>query len=205
MTVFLSNYVSNKTNPQFFVYLEGFRNHLALIQQDKSLFLLKKALFFLRTLQKQKQSILFINNNPDLSFLIQKTAVNLNQPYSNESWIPGLLTNWRAFKPSVQSFDLCVKYFGQFLEKKQMNLPKYLKQKKKLQGLTVLKDKPSALVLFQYQGNESILKEAKMCNIPVVIFMDCPGSSLDVEYLIPLNTQSLPLIYFFCSLLCQRK
>ena len=146
----------------------------------------------------------FINNNPKLSFLTKKTALNLNQPYSNEYWIPGLLTNWNGFQTTIKSFQYCDQYFGAFLKKKKIVFPKYLKQKKKLEGLTLLKSRPDVLVLFQLVGNESILKEAQLLNIPVVAFSDCTKSFFNVDYPIPMDTNVFSMTYLFCSFLCKR-
>jgi len=197
-------YVSNKVNPQMFGFIEGFRNHLAIIDGEKSVFLLKKALLFLRSLQQEQKTILFINNNPKLSFLTKKTALELNQPYSNEYWIPGLLTNWSVSQSMIRSFKYSEHYFGSFLEKKKMVFPKYVKQKKKLEGLTIFKEKPSVLVLMQFTGNEAILREAKLLNIPVVAFTDCTQPMFTVEYPIPADTQSLEVLYLFCRVLCRK-
>jgi len=196
-------YISNRVNAQLFEYIEGFRNHLALLKNSQSFFLLKKAIIFLKALNKNNHTILFINTNPKLSFLTKKTASRLMQPYSNEYWIPGLLTNWLQFQPSIQSFHYCEQYFGQFLKEKRMVFPKYIKQRKKLEGLAPLKKLPSALVLFQLEGNESILKESQLLNIPVVAFTDCTKSTKNIDYPIPVNPEFFPLIYFFCSLLCK--
>ena len=197
-------YVSNKVNPQLFDLIDGFRNHLAVVDTEKSTLLLKKAIIFLRSLQQDKKTILLINNNPKLSFLTKKTALNLNQPYSNEYWIPGLLTNWNGFQTTIKSFQYCDQYFGAFLKKKKIVFPKYLKQKKKLEGLTLLKSRPDVLVLFQLVGNESILKEAQLLNIPVVAFSDCTKSFFNVDYPIPMDTNVFSMTYLFCSFLCKR-
>ena len=45
-------YVSNKVNPQLFDLIDGFRNHLAVVDTEKSTLLLKKAIIFLRSLQQ---------------------------------------------------------------------------------------------------------------------------------------------------------
>jgi small subunit ribosomal protein S2 len=197
-------YVSNKVDSKLFDYVEGFRNHLAVLKNNKSFFMLKKAVIFLQSLNQNNQTVLFVNNNPKLSFLTKKTALQLSQPYSNEYWIPGLLTNWSEFQPSIESFQNCEHYFGAYLKKKKMIFPKYLKQKKKLEGLTSLKDLPAALVLFQVTGNEAILKEAQLLNIPVVALTDCSKTIQNIDYPVPLNTESFSLIYFFCSLLCKK-
>jgi ribosomal protein S2 len=198
------HYVSNKVNPNLFSLIQGFRNHLALLDQNKSSLLLKKAIIFLRSLQHEKKTILFINNNSKLSFLTKKTALNLDQPYSNEYWIPGLLTNWNSFQPTIKSFQYCERYFGEFLKKKKVVLPKYLKQKKKLEGLTLLKSRPHVLVLFQLVGNEAILKEAQLLNIPVVAFTDCTKSFSNVDYPIPMDTESFSMVYLFSSFICKK-
>ena len=66
-----------------------------------------------------------------------------------------------------------------------------------------MRTKPSVLILFQISGNESILKEAQLLNIPVVAFTDCTKSFLQVDYPIPSSTNSIFLNYLFCSFLCK--
>ena len=55
-------YVSNKVNPQLFDLIDGFRNHLAVVDTEKSTLLLKKAIIFLRSLlnKRRKQFYLLI-------------------------------------------------------------------------------------------------------------------------------------------------
>jgi len=199
----VNQYVSNKIHPNFFENIDGFRNHLALVNSAKTEMLFKKAIIFVRSLLKQKQTLLFINNDPKLSFLVKSTSHKLKQYYSNEHWVPGLLTNWDGFQPMLRSFSYCEKYFGNYLRVKQRAFPKYLKQKKKLEGLSGMRTKPSVLILFQISGNESILKEAQLLNIPVVAFTDCTKSFLQVDYPMPSSTNSIFLNYLFCSFLCK--
>ena len=115
-----------------------------------------------------------------------------------------MLTNWNGFQTTIKSFQYCDQYFGAFLKKKKIVFPKYLKQKKKLEGLTLLKIRPDVLVLFQLVGNESILKEAQLLNIPVVAFSDCTKSFFNVDYPIPMDTNVFSMTYLFCSFLCKR-
>jgi len=138
---FQPQYVSNKVFANLFELLKGYRNHLGVVEDKKTFFLLKKAVLFLQTLQQQKQTILFVNNNPKFSFLVKKTANLLNQPYSNEYWIPGLLTNWESFAPKVRSFDYCESYFGNYLKKKIWNFSQIFKAKKKVRGTDCFKNK----------------------------------------------------------------
>ena len=53
-------YVSNKVNPQLFDFIEGFRNHLALVDKEKSTLLLKKAIIFLRSLQSREEQQFYL-------------------------------------------------------------------------------------------------------------------------------------------------
>ena len=57
-------YVSNKVNPQLFDLIDGFRNHLAVVDTEKSTLLLKKAIIFLRSLQQDKNCLLYTSPSP---------------------------------------------------------------------------------------------------------------------------------------------
>ena len=193
---------SNQVHPRLFGYVEGFRNHLAVLKGAESNLLATKAVLFLRAVQGKGGPILLINRNPKLSALVTHTARHLGQPYANEYWIPGVLTNWTQFTPTLRAFQACAKVFGPFLAATRLVVPKYTKQRKKLEGLVGLRTLPSALLLFQLGGNEAIVREAQALHIPLVVLTDCTGPLQGVEYPVPLNTESVDVVYTFCQMLC---
>ena len=151
-------------NPTMFQYLEGYRGKTPVINLTETLSLLLKTLAFLKVLQSQKHQILLVNSEPKYSTLVQFLANKLQQPYVNEAWIGGLLTNWDQMKTSVGAFQKFNSFFESSLQQQQTPFPKYLKTKKKLKGVKNMQQRPAALFLFQTLNNENIVREAKILN-----------------------------------------
>ena len=187
-------------NPTMFQYLEGYRGKSPVINLTETLSLLLKTLAFLKVLQSQKHQILLVNSEPKYSTLVQFLANKLQQPYVNEAWIGGLLTNWDQMKTSVGAFQKFNSFFESSLQQQQTPFPKYLKTKKKLKGVKNMQQRPAALFLFQTLNNENIVREAKILNIPVIALVETSTQVKNIEYPIPLNNQSMKSVYLFCQL-----
>ena len=96
----LSELIKNKTHlgttpvdPTMFQYLQGYRGKTPVINLKETLALLQKTFAFLKVVHFQKTQILLVNSEPKYSTLVQFLANKINQPYVNEVWIGGLLTN----------------------------------------------------------------------------------------------------------------
>ena len=186
--------------PQMFPYIYGYRGKNPLLHAHKILFLMQKALVFLNGVHKTNHQILLVNSDPEYVNLVQFLGLKIKQPYVNEAWIGGLLTNWGQMKPSITFFNQFDACFSPTLNKHNNNFPKYLNSRKKLDGIKKIRTLPAALFLFQTIKNEDILREAKILKIPTVGFVETSTKTSDIDYPIPLNTKSFKSTYLFCQL-----
>ena len=202
----LSELIKNKTHlgttpvdPTMFQYLQGYRGKTPVINLKETLALLQKTFAFLKVVHFQKTQILLVNSEPKYSTLVQFLANKINQPYVNEVWIGGLLTNWDQMKTSVGAFHRFDSFFESSFQQ-QTPFPKYLKTKKKIKGVKNMKQRPTAVFLFQTLNNENIIREANILNIPLIALVETSTRVKNIEYPVPLNTQSMKSVYLFCQL-----
>jgi small subunit ribosomal protein S2 len=192
---------SVEMNAWMFPYVVGYRDRVPLFNVEETLLATKKALFFVQKIRKKGGSILLVNTNPAYSKLVEKTATLTYQPYVNEFWVGGLLTNWRQLKYSVHAYKKFEKFFSKMMDEDRMVFPKYAKAKKRFEGVQDMKKMPSALLLFQATTTyRHIIDEAHRLNIPVITFMDTYAPQVGVEYPIPVNVHSKAFFHFFCRL-----
>jgi len=191
---------ATQVNSPMFQYIQGYRGKTPVLNLHETLSLLQKTLAFLKMLHAEKHQILLINSEPKYSALVQFLAKKLHQPYVNEAWIGGLLTNWEQMKTSVVAFHKFDAFFESSLQKQSTPFPKYLKTKKKLSGVKTLQQRPAAVFLFQTLNNENIIREAKVLNIPVIGLVETSAQIKTIEYPVPLNNQSMKSVYLFCQL-----
>jgi small subunit ribosomal protein S2 len=83
-----------------YYYTIGIRNSFFVIDLQKTVYYLKRALFFAKSLAKLNGSFLFYHSSIDSFFnlkLIFYYLVNIkaNQSYVNYKWIPGMISNYK--------------------------------------------------------------------------------------------------------------
>jgi len=197
-----SNLGSIEMHSWMFPYVLGYRDRVPFFNTEETLIATQKAIAFLQHIQKTKGSILLVNTNPTFGPLVKKTASIANLWYVNEHWIGGLLTNWHQLKYSVHAFQKFEHFISPLLKKERVAFPKYVKAKKRFEGLQKMDKMPDVLILLQATtSHQHILSEAKRLKIPIITCMDTYAPQVKVEYTIPINVHSKAFFHFFCRLL----
>lgn len=185
-----------------FPYVLGYRNRVPYFKIEETVSSLQKALLFVRKIREQKGQMLLVNTRPDYSSLVRKTASLIGQPYVNEFWVGGLLTNWRQIKYSSHAFQKFETFMSSLLLTDGIVFPKYTKARKRFIGVQNMTCMPDVLILLHATTTfKHILDEAKRLNIPVITCLDTYAPKVSVEYPIPANVHSIPFFHFFCRLL----
>ena len=94
-------------------YLHGFRNKIAIIDLDKTLFSLRRVCSIIQIIIRSKGHLLFVNTNPDLNSIVRQTAERTGQSFLNHKWIGGLLTNWNHMQNVHRHFQMFSKEHSQ--------------------------------------------------------------------------------------------
>jgi ribosomal protein S2 len=189
------------TNHWIAPYIIGYRDRTSMYNAQETLLGLSKALLFLRAVYKRDGVILLVNTNSEHSKLVKKTATLTRQPYVNEFWTGGLLTNWEQVKYSVQSYSKFELFFAKIVEEGTLVFPKYNKARKRFVGVQHIEKIPDALVLFQATNTfRHIIEESNQVNTPVIAFIDAYSPKVSVDYPIPVNTDSKAFAHLFCKL-----
>lgn len=193
---------STQVHTWMFPYVLGYRDRVPFFNVEETLVALQKAFLFLQEIRARKGRLLFVNTHPSFAFLVKKTACLIKQPYVNQFWVGGLLTNWRQLRYSVHAYKKFETFISPVLDKKNIVFPKYTKAQKRFVGVQHMVHMPDVMiVLFATTTYKHILAEAKRLKIPVITCMDTYAPDVHVEYPIPVNVHSKPFFHFFCRLL----
>jgi small subunit ribosomal protein S2 len=161
---------------------------------NKSLILLKRALIFIKQIKKNKGKILFVGTRYDLRKVIEEIGNKTESPYVNYRWSKGLLTNWENTNTSIKFYNL-------FLKKLDMRTKKRVKMENTFFGLTSMTRLPDAIFIFDISTDFEAFTEAKSLNIPVISLVDTNIPTRGIDYPIPSNTESLLSVIFFANLI----
>ena len=192
--VFFGHRIS-RCHPKMKPFIMGIKgsDHINIIDLEKTKEFLIKALEYFIELSKAGKTILFIGTKVASKELIKECAENVSQPYVNERWIGGTLTNFETIKKRVdylkdlekkkQSGDL-----QKYTKKEQLEFDKIINRLKlKFEGIKSLEKKPDVLFVIDIKKDDLAVKEAKMKGIPVIAITDTNVDPTLVDYPIPAN------------------
>jgi len=195
---------SQKWNPRMKKFIYGERNGIHVINLEKTVEYLERALEFLSKLSAEGRTLLFVSTKPQSVKLLEELAKDCHMPYVVSKWIPGLLTNFGTLKNRI-------KYLADLKEQEKTGeLDKYTKKEvsklkktmEKLElslgGVQNLKDKPDAVFVVDAVRDHIVVEEANRLKVPVIAIVDTNADPTSITYPIPGNDDAVKsLIYFF--------
>lgn len=188
-------------------YIYRSHNKIHIINLEKTLPMLKKAMDFSRRLGAHNGSILFVGTKLAASQVIQEQATRCGMSYVNYRWLGGMLTNFKTIKQSIKHFvDLEeMKATGVFekLTKKEalMRNREIEKLQRGLGGIREMRSLPDALFVIDAGKEHIAIQEAKKLGIPVIAIVDTNTDPKDVDYVIPGNDDAAKAIELYTRLM----
>jgi len=187
------------TNPELFRLCNNLAN-LTLLDKTQSLNKSLSSIFTMINSQEKKKSLSMHSSSVEFKKL--KTPLI---SYVSDKWIGGTLTNWKQISKSVYTFAKFSERCENFLIKKNLDFPKYLRIKKCFQGLLyksqnkmlfAFNQKPDLIFLINPNENQNLLNEAYRLHIPVIAFTEANTNLREITYPIPVNNYSIKWIYY---------
>lgn len=195
-----------KWNPKMkdFVYKEQGGIHI--IDLQKTLVCVKKAMTFLEKKTSEGNHVIFVGTKTQAISAVQSAAENSNQFYITKRWLGGTLTNFETLKESIDRMKKIQKIKERFeldrYSKKERNQieKEYNKMEESFRGIKDMKDIPSVLFIVDIKKEKIALNEARKLKIPVVALVDTNCDPHLVDYPIPANDDSLRCIQYFLQI-----
>ena len=201
-------------NPKMEPFIYGSRNGVHIIDLQKTVGLLYKALQVLKAAGSNKKcKILFVGTKRQASDPVKESAISCNQYYVNHRWLGGMLTNWKTVSRSLKRLeelekiledeknpDIPVKYNKKELldtDRKRQKIEAYLG------GIRNMGGKPDLIFIIDTNKEKIAIKEAGMLGIPVIAIVDTNSSLEGIDFPIPGNDDASRAIQFYCKLVSQ--
>jgi len=194
---------TQKWNPKMKKFIHTEKNGVHIINLEKTLDCLGKALLFLSKLAAEGKIILFVSTKPQAVKLFEEAANECGLPYVVSKWIPGLITNFATLKSRIKYFVNLKQQdaSGELKKYTKKEISKFRKVIEKLQpsfgGIEQLTQKPDAIFLADTVRDHIVVSEANKLKIPVVGIVDTNSDPSLVDYPIPGNDDSLKSLAYF--------
>jgi len=189
-------------NPKMKSYVYGVKGNLYIIDLEKTMEQLEKAIAFVKEIKNKGGKILFAETRAQSQAIIEELAKDLNMPYVISRWIGGLLTNFKNLRKRVDYFIDLEKRKNEgelkkYTKKEQLNFDREIeKLKKRFEGVRSLDKLPEAVFVVSVKAQMTVIREAQKKNIPVLSLVDTDCDPTMVDYPIPANDESLSSIKF---------
>lgn len=191
---------THRWNPKMARYIYGSRNNIHIIDLQKTVKELKKALMFVKTMASEGKQILLVGTKRQAQDAIVQEAKRCNMPYVSERWLGGTLTNFQTIRRSTKRLqdlkDMKEKGVFSLLSKKERARKEkdVLRLTKSLDGVKDMKDLPSALFIVDIYNEETAVAEGKRLGIPIVAICDTNTDPDEIDYPIPGNDDAIRAI-----------
>ncbi len=195
---------TNRWNPKMSDYIFGHRNGIHIIDLQKTITLLDKALNVVKEYSAEGKNILFIGTKRQASELIEKYAKDCNQYFINKRWLGGMLTNWDTIQNSIKKLkdmeEILENKISSYTKKEILNFGNSVeKLNKALGGIKNMVGKPDLLFIIDTNKEVLAVKEANKIGIPIVAVVDSNSNPEGIDYPIPGNDDAIRSIEFYCN------
>ena len=187
---------TRRWNPKMKRFIFTERSGIYIIDLQQSLAYIDKAYDFVKETVSHGGSVLFVGTKKQAQESIAEQATRVGQPYVNQRWLGGLLTNFNTISKRLSRMkeleeldfeDTSVYTKKELLLKKR----ELLKLQKSLGGIRNLQRTPSAIWIVDTNKEHLAVDEAKKLGIPVIAILDTNCDPDDVQYPIPGNDDAI--------------
>lgn len=194
---------TQKWDPRMRKFIHGERHGIHIINLEKTLECLEKALAFLAKSVAEGKTILFVSTKPQSVKLLEEAAKECRVPYVVSKWIPGLITNFSTLKTRIKYLASLKSQeesgeFEKYTKKEASKLKKVIdKLQISLGGVQNLTARPDVVFVMDALRDRIVVKEARRLRIPVIGIVDTNADPTIVNYPIPGNDDALKSLTYF--------
>jgi small subunit ribosomal protein S2 len=192
-------------NPKMAPFIFGERNKIHIINLEKTQPMYSEAANFIKGVIADGGKVLFVGTKRSARESIQKEAERASQPFVNQRWLGGMLTNFKTIRQSIKRLaEITELAASGALDKRGKKEATQLRREmdkleRSLGGIKNMESLPDALFVVDV-GHENIaIHEAKKLGIPVVAIVDTNCSPDGIDYVIPGNDDAMRAIQLYAT------
>ncbi len=173
------------------------RNGIHIIDLQKTLNRLEAAAEFVREVAMSGKKVLFVGTKKQAQDAISSEATRADQPWVNQRWLGGTLTNFRTIQSRidylVRQEDRRSKGEFAFLPKKEAGRleDRIAKLNRYLGGIKEMTEMPGAIFVIDAAREKIAIAEGRKMGIPIVAIADTDCNVDLIDYPIPGNDDAI--------------
>ncbi len=197
---------SSRWNPKMKQYIFGVKNGIHIIDLDKTLAMLRKAIEYVETVTANGGKILFVGTKPQAREIVKAAAVATDMPYVSNRWLGGTFTNFNEIKKRLrylndQEEKLARGEFEKYTKYEQGKIRKEIENmNEKMGGIKKMVNLPQLIFAVDIKEDSLAIKEARRAKIPVVAIADTNNDPTLVDYPIPANDDAVSSLKYILGI-----
>jgi small subunit ribosomal protein S2 len=200
---------TSKRYPKASVYIHGQRNGVNIIDLQKTVEGLTKALAFAEKVAKGGGLILFIGSKKQAKKIVFEAAQLAGMPYITGRWLGGTFTNFANVSKLVKKLEKLEKDEAEggwemYTKKEQVTFKKEMnKLLETVGGIKNMKKLPQAVFVIDIKKERTAVAEARKMKLPIIAMVDTNVNPELVDYPIPANDDAIKSIEIITNLLAE--
>jgi small subunit ribosomal protein S2 len=192
-------------NPKMAPFIFGERNKIHIINLEKTQPLYGEAANFVKGVIADGGTVLFVGTKRSAREAVQSEANRSGQPFVNQRWLGGMLTNFKTIRQSIKRLaeitDLATTgALDKRGKKEATQLRREMdKLERSLGGIKNMESLPDAMFVIDVGHEKIAIHEAKKLGIPVVAIVDTNCSPDGIDYVIPGNDDAMRAVRLYAS------
>jgi small subunit ribosomal protein S2 len=188
---------TRRWNPKMKPYIFTERNGIYIVDLQRTLREIDSAYRFVRSLTTRGRQILFIGTKKQAQEPIATEAARSGQPFVNQRWLGGMLTNWVTMRKRLARMTQLEQMeadgtLASLPKKEALLLRTELKKlETNLTGIRTMTDLPGAVFIVDTKREVIAVAEARRLRIPIIGLVDTNCDPDDVDYVIPGNDDAI--------------
>jgi small subunit ribosomal protein S2 len=196
---------TRRWNPKMKPFIFTERNGIHILDLQQTIITIENIYLKVRDTVSEGGTILFVGTKRQAQDTVAREASRSSQPYVNQRWLGGTLTNWQTIRQRIDYLDKLEerREAGEFelLKKKErLTLEREIeKLNLRLGGIRKMKRLPDLLYVVDINHEETAVREANILKIPIIAMVDTNCDPDPIDHVIPSNDDAIRAIKLITS------
>ena len=189
---------TSRWHPKMAPYIHSKRQDAHIINLEKTVEGFEKALPKISETVKAGKKVLFVGTKKQMKDIVREAAESVDMPYVTVRWVGGTLTNVDTVNRQIKKLkDLERRMASGELENRysKLEVQRYQEEidllNERYGGIKDMTEQPALVIVTDANEDKNAVREANVLNIPVVALTDSNVDPTNIDYVIPMNDDSI--------------
>jgi small subunit ribosomal protein S2 len=196
---------TRRWNPKMKPFIFTERNGIHILDLQQTIVIIDQVYDRIRDAVANGGDVLFVGTKRQAQDTVAREAARASQPYVNQRWLGGTLTNWQTIRQRID-------YLNRLESRRDAGEFDLLKKKERLQlereieklnirlgGIRKMRNLPAMLFVVDINHEETAVREANILSIPVAAMVDTNCDPDPIDHVIPSNDDAIRAIKLITS------